>query len=91
MMNQTERITYYENVLNAARKELERISSKKQAGEELRRMLDELEQYYGSVIWFKDYDDDHAGNLPEDLKRGVLSEDGIYDVLMDFQELPEGV
>ena len=32
---------------------------------------------------------DAAGTLPQDLKRGVLSEDGIDDVLSDFRDLEE--
>ena len=32
-------------------------------------------------LWKKDFEDDEAGKLPRDLKRGVLSEDGIYDFL----------
>ena len=30
---------------------------------------------------------DEAGNLPADLKRGVLSEDGIWNLLADNREL----
>ena len=32
---------------------------------------------------------DEEGKLPMDLKRGVLSEDGIYDLLTDYQRLKE--
>jgi hypothetical protein len=35
----------------------------------------------------KDYEDDEAGKLPEDLKRGVLSEDAVYNLLTDHHEL----
>ena len=88
-MEQIERIRYYEELLNRTRKELSGIRTQKEASERFRKELSELDGYYGSVTWFQDYNDDLAGNLPEDLKRGVLTEDGIYDVLMDFQELPE--
>ena len=30
---------------------------------------------------------DEAGNLPPDLKRGVLSEDGIWNLLSDYREI----
>ena len=46
-----------------------------------------LEQYYGSEVWKQDYADDEAGLLPADLKRGVLSEDGIWNLLEDAREL----
>ena len=41
----------------------------------------ELSGYYESDEWREDFEADEAGQLPADLKRGVLSEDGIYDVL----------
>ena len=40
-----------------------------------------LSEYYGSDEWKQDFADDEAGRLPKDLKRGVLSEDGIWNVL----------
>ena len=43
--------------------------------------IDELEQYYTGGQWQKDFTDDEAGRLPRDLKRGVLSEDAVYDFL----------
>ena len=89
-MNQTERITYYETLLDQVREELAGMQTKKDASERFGKRLQELDEYYGSVIWFQDYNTDLAGELPADLKRGVLTEDGIYDVLMDYQELPEG-
>ena len=46
-----------------------------------------LEQYYGSEEWKQDFAADEAGLLPADLKRGVLSEDGIWNLLSDVREL----
>ena len=46
-----------------------------------------LNDYYGSEEWKQDYADDEAGLLPADLKRGVLSEDGIWNLLEDVREL----
>ena len=43
--------------------------------------IDELEQYYTGGQWRKDYEDDDAGRLPHNLKRGVLSEDAVYNFL----------
>ena len=40
-----------------------------------------LSEYYGSDEWKQDFADDEAGLLPKNLKRGVLSEDGIWNVL----------
>ena len=40
-----------------------------------------LAEYYGSDEWKQDFADDEAGILPKELKRGVLSEDGIWNIL----------
>ena len=40
-----------------------------------------LEAYYTSGEWLEDYTADEAGELPPDLKRGVLSQDALYDLL----------
>ena len=52
-----------------------------------RQAIQELSAYYGSEEWKQDYADDEAGRLPQDLKRGVLSEDGIWNLLTDSREL----
>ena len=49
--------------------------------------LKELEEYYTSAEWQDDYAADEAGLLPEGLKRGVLSQDGISDLLDRFRDL----
>ena len=51
--------------------------------------LSQLQAYYGSAQWKKDFADDEAGLLPKDLKRGVLSEDGIWNLLTDNSLLLE--
>ena len=40
-----------------------------------------LEAYYTSGEWREDYEADERGELPPDLKRGVLSQDALYDSL----------
>lgn len=51
---------------------------------DLKHMQDDIKKladYYGSKQWRKDFEADEQGLYPEDLKRGVLSEDGIYNLL----------
>ena len=50
----------------------------------------ELSKYYGSESWKKDFAADEAGLLPQDLKLGVLSEDGIWNLLADYKEHIDG-
>lgn len=40
-----------------------------------------LEAYYSSGQWLQDYEADERGELPPDLKRGVLAQDALYDLL----------
>ncbi len=44
-------------------------------------LLKILLDYYTSGQWLKDYELDEKGYLPPDVKRGVLSEDGVYNFL----------
>ena len=57
-------------------------------------MLDELMDYYENGQWLRDYECDERGELPSALKRGVLSEDGVYNLISDivtFSDLSEDV
>ncbi len=86
-MQKTERIQYYESVLDkilAANRALEEALEQYAATQPLVR---ELNAYYGSREWRNDLAEDEAGLLPSDLKRGVLSEDGAYDALSDNHTL----
>ena len=47
----------------------------------------ELSKYYSSELWKLDFAADEAGRFPSGLKRGVLSEDGIWNLLSDYREL----
>ena len=52
---------------------------------DLQRMLQELRSYYESGQWLADFECDERGELPADLKRGVLSEDGVYNLLSEIE------
>ena len=45
-----------------------------------------LMQYYESGQWLEDYQLDEQGLLPPGLKRGVLSQDAVYNFLMEISE-----
>ena len=51
--------------------------------EDFKSELDALRDYMDSGQWKDDYEADEAGQIPSDLKRGVLSEDGLYNLLHD--------
>ncbi len=56
---------------------------------EVQEDLNALETYYGSEDWKRDFAADEAGKLPKKLKRGVLSEDGIWNLLDENQKVRE--
>ncbi|MBQ3255797.1 MAG: DUF4298 domain-containing protein [Oscillospiraceae bacterium] len=57
----------------------------------LRSAADALNDYLNSGRWLADYEADERGRLPRNLKRGVLSQDGLYNLLHDFQNRKEEV
>ena len=81
MTEQIERIVQNEELLDEATAVLERFEEALELFGSVQQKIKELDRYYGSEEWRKDFEDDEAGQLPKDLKRGVLSEDGIYDIL----------
>lgn len=46
-----------------------------------------LRDYMDSGQWQKDFEADEAGEIPSDVKRGVLSEDGLYNLLQRVEEI----
>lgn len=52
---------------------------------EMERHYDALREYMDSGLWLQDYEADERGELPSGLKRGVLSEDGLYDLLTEIE------
>jgi len=51
---------------------------------ETEQALKILIDYYEGPLWREDFEADEAGKLPKDLKRGVLSEDAVYNLLTDL-------
>ena len=88
-MTREERITYYEEILDQTAAAIRNLDAALNEYEAVRPLLQELERYYTGPEWKADFDADAADALPRDLKRGVLSEDGIDDVLSDFRDLEE--
>ncbi|ORX83385.1 hypothetical protein BCR32DRAFT_267041 [Anaeromyces robustus] len=45
-----------------------------------------LSEYYSNE-WKKDFVADEEGEIPKDLKRGVLGEDTLYDLFCDYYQI----
>ena len=76
-----------EHRLRTALAAVKRLSTALDKWEATQEAIAALDEYYGSEVWRKDFADDEAGLLPAALSRGVLSEDGIWNLLTDCQEL----
>ena len=54
---------------------------------ELKNLIKRLDRYYTGRQWKDDFAADEKGAFPAGLKRGVLSEDGLYDLLERYREM----
>ena len=86
---QLQRIRKMERHLVRAASALKRLYSAIDKYDEAKADIAALARYYGSDDWKQDFADDEAGRLPKNLKRGVLSEDGIWNLLEAHRELQE--
>lgn len=88
-MNQEKRVTEYEHILDKAQQTAAQLESALRAYEEIQDEVKALETYYAGPEWKEDYAADEQGMFPDTLKRGVLSEDAVYNLLERFQEVRE--
>ena len=86
-MEQIERIQHFEMLLDRVAPVLGNLEEALDAFDGIQTDVQELSAYYEDDDWREDFEADEAGRLPKDLKRGVLSEDGIYDVLSEHYAL----
>jgi hypothetical protein len=84
---QIARIRKMERRLDRALAAVKRLTGALDKWEAVQDDIDDIDKYYSSGEWRQDFEDDEAGRLPAGLKRGVLSEDGIWNLLTDVKEL----
>ncbi len=82
----TERISrmehYFDTLCHAVSSGTESFTS----NPSLQSMLKDLTSYYEKGEWLADYEADERGELPSELKRGVLSQDGVYNLLFEIKQ-----
>lgn len=86
-MKQIERIRQMEQHLDRASQAVMQLSTALDDYAAAHEAISELSAYYSSKDWKQDFADDEQGLLPSDLKRGVLSEDAIWNLLSDCDTL----
>lgn len=82
-----ERIKVMEQFMNEALQLIKKSNITEKELNSLRIYASQLDAYYGSKEWFFDLILDDHEKLPQDLKRGILSEDGLYNLLEECDEL----
>lgn len=86
-MEVTKQITAMEEILNRHLRQVEQLSPFLEACQEQLSDLAQLFSYYGSDQWHQHLEMDQNNEIPKGLPRGVLSEDGIYNLIIDYREL----
>lgn len=81
------RVEEMERCLDLLQKTADENPAEIRSNAQLQDMLRQLTDYYENGRWMQDYALDEQGLLPADLKRGVLSEDGVYDLLAQIDEI----
>lgn len=56
------------------------------ASQQIQAKIKELSEYYEGGNWKKDYERDERGELPKNLKRGVLAQDTLFDLFETIKE-----
>ena len=87
MDKQIERIEDMEEALDASKAAIEKLSEALSEYESVQDRFDALLDYFGNGQWRDDFEADEEGLLPDGLKRGVLSEDAVYDLITDNHDL----
>ncbi len=85
-MKKYEHISKMESILNDHSRMLEQLNDLLGRLEGQQQERQELIAYYYSDQRRQDLEDDNQGLIPETLNRGVLSEDGIYDLMSEDYE-----
>ena len=80
-----------ESILDNATHKMDALEKKIAEYEAFQAEIQKLEAYYTSRQWKDDLAMDEAGEFPDKLKRGVLSEDGIWNMLERNKELLERI
>ena len=86
-MEQTDRIKEMERHYDRLQSAVSAVDAALAVFREAQNDAARLVVYFDSPDWRTDFEADEAGCLPQDLKRGVLSEDGLYNLLDDYHRL----
>jgi len=87
LQNIVERVRQMEQYMDEVAEVLQSAPDNLCTEKELFEKVKALTNYMDSGQWLADYEADERGELPADLKRGVLSQDGLYNLICGFEEI----
>ena len=70
---------------------ISRIREMEEIYDRVRKDIATLREYEESGMWLEDYEADERGELPRELKRGVLSQDGLDEVFDEAGSVEDSV
>ena len=77
------RIANMEHLFDEVSRVLSEMDRSLDAFEGIKPKIETLSEYLDGGQWKEDFEADEKGEIPASLKRGVLSEDGLYDLLTE--------
>lgn len=86
MKERLENLRKMEHILNQMNNAVDALNDACKNWEELFPQYRELSEYYGSEQWHDDREDFDLGKFPEREPCGVLSEDAVYNLLVEQRE-----
>lgn len=81
------RICQMETYLDEVMQEMNTYPEMANNNPAIREKIQALKTYYESGLWLADYDRDSRGDIPMTLKRGVLSQDTLYNLFDEIDKL----
>ena len=87
MNEQITRIQHMEQYFNQATTAVKALQDALELYKQAQEAIRQLTTYYDGPLWRQDFEADAAGQLPPTLRRGVLSEDGLWNLLSEVKAL----
>lgn len=87
LKTQIARIKEMERAFDKASRVLSKLDKALDKYDAVKSRIAALNEYLDSGQWREDYEADERGEIPSDMKRGVLSEDGLYNLLTDADRI----
>lgn len=81
------RIKEMENRYHEVRRAIGYLDKAIENYNDIKDKLNILREYMESGAWLKDYEADEAGQVPQNLKREVISQDSLYNLLEEADKI----